>query len=474
MNTNNTDIDMSVSGSRIHSQLNVTQKAGAILATIGLLILFMALFNVQALLSFQPAALAISIISLSLGIIIYARGLYLQHPEGIKNNHVWQKSLSNRGLWAWIIAILLTGFYVLLYWFPQYLGLGTDGHANSGLVALFDPLSQFFKGQAASQWFVYGTLYTVAILFMGYKFILKYRHNRYQVIRTISVMFFQLIFAFLLPEILEGLNSDKAYFAKDIKYIWPLNYYFFESWHIDNMLNGGTLGMFYLVWGIAMIFVISPFLTYFFGKRWYCSWVCGCGGLAETAGDPFRQLSNKSLKAWKLERWLIHSVLVLAVVMTSAVLYGYFSGKGEIFGLSIYNYFSKPYGFLIGAAFSGVVGVGFYPLLGSRVWCRFGCPQAAILGLQQRFFSRFRITTNGGQCISCGNCSTYCEMGIDVRAYAQKGQNIVRASCVGCGVCSAVCPRGVLRLENGSTDVFKRTEAKRVIHISEDEVGILN
>ncbi|MCB0383341.1 MAG: 4Fe-4S binding protein, partial [Psychroserpens sp.] len=108
------------------------------------------------------------------------------------------------------------------------------------------------------------------------------------------------------------------------------------------------------------------------------------------------------------------------------------------------------YGFLIGAIFSGVIGTGFYPIFGSRVWCRFGCPMAAILGFQQRMFSKFRITTNGGQCISCGNCSTYCEMGIDVRAYAQKGENIVRSSCVGCGICSAVCPRGVLKLENDS------------------------
>ena len=43
-------------------------------------------------------------------------------------------------------------------------------------------------------------------------------------------------------------------------------------------------------------------------------------------------------------------------------------------------------------------------------------------------------------------------MGIDVRAYAQKGQNIIRSSCVGCGICSAVCPRGVLKLENGPLD----------------------
>jgi Pyruvate/2-oxoacid:ferredoxin oxidoreductase delta subunit len=74
---------------------------------------------------------------------------------------------------------------------------------------------------------------------------------------------------------------------------------------------------------------------------------------------------------------------------------------------------------------------------------------AAYLGLLQKYFSRFRITTNGGQCISCGNCSTYCEMGIDVKAYAQRGENIIRASCVGCGICATVCPRGVLNLENG-------------------------
>ena len=103
--------------------------------------------------------------------------------------------------------------------------------------------------------------------------------------------------------------------------------------------------------------------------------------------------------------------------------------------------------------FSGVIGVGFYPILGNRVWCRFGCPMAAVLGIFQRKKSRFRITTNGDQCISCGNCSTYCEMGIDVRSYAQRSENIVRASCVGCGICSEVCPRGVLKLENDSADI---------------------
>jgi ferredoxin len=49
-------------------------------------------------------------------------------------------------------------------------------------------------------------------------------------------------------------------------------------------------------------------------------------------------------------------------------------------------------------------------------------------------------------------------MGIDVRSYAQRGENIVRASCVGCGICATVCPRGVLKLENSSTDRFAPNE----------------
>jgi ferredoxin-type protein NapH len=442
-----TDKDASLSIANPHPEgLNGGQKLGLTLGIVGVGILFLAFFgvNLNALLF-----LWISLISMLSGGIIYGVAAYSSTPEGIKNTGIWFDGLSARGVIGWSIGIILTGFYVLLYWFPGMLGLGVEGAANTGLVALFDPLSKMIKGSVASQWFVYGTLYTVAILSLGVKFLWKYRHNRYQMIRTVVVMISQFFLAYFIPEILEGMNSSVAYFDKDIKNMWPLNYDFFDSWHLDNMTSSGNYGMFFLVLGIFMFLVFTPIITYFVGKRWYCSWICGCGGLAETAGDNFRHLSSKKLSAWKLERWLIHSVMILVFVMTATTLYGYFAGTDSIFGLSIYEYFKKPYGFLIGAMFSGVIGVGFYPLLGNRVWCRFGCPLAGYMGIIQRFKSRFRINTNGGQCISCGNCSTYCEQGIDVRAYAQKGQNIVRASCVGCGICSAVCPRGVLKLENG-------------------------
>jgi len=382
------------------------------------------------------------------------------YREDSKEHNPQRSASPIRTGWLGVLAgVYLIVFYGLLYWFPAYI---------NNWVTMVDPLSKNLSGGDASNWFLYGLMYTVIVVVMGIRMLSKYQHNNYQKVRTLSVMFFQTAFAFLIPEILVRLNQPWF----DFKNIWPLDYDFFFSYNINDLLHGGGLGPFMFFWGIILIVVGVPLFTFFYGKRWYCSWVCGCGGLAETMGDPFRQLSDKSLRAWKFERYIIHGVLVFAVVMTAMVIYAFVSGVSQILIFNVENV-KAWYGFLIGSAFAGVVGTGFYPLMGNRVWCRFGCPLAAYLGLVQRFKSRFRITTNGGQCISCGNCSTYCEMGIDVRHYAQRGQNIVRSSCVGCGVCAAVCPRGVLRLENGSNDGSERTAELKTIHIAEGDVKLL-
>ena len=123
------------------------------------------------------------------------------------------------------------------------------------------------------------------------------------------------------------------------------------------------------------------------------------------------------------------------------------------------------YAFFVGALLAGVFGTGLYPLLGPRVWCRNFCPMAAFLGLAQKF-GRFHIRVKPGMCISCGNCSTYCEMGIDVRSYAQSDQSFTRAACVGCGMCAHVCPRGVLKLENVSKgQADKQRQGLRVLDL---------
>jgi len=371
-----------------------------------------------------------------IGALMYnLANLKLLGPAGIKNDGVYHASLTNRGWVAWLVLVYLVSIYLCLYFAPHYL-------ANA--VLLVEPFKIFLNGNPAGQWFLYGFIYCVAMTLMAVRMYVKYRHNRYQIIRTTVVLFFQIAFAFIIPEILVRFNMP--YY--DFKNAWPLDYDFFFKWNIDSLMANGNVGMFMLFWGTLLTLVIVPIMVYFYGKRWYCSWVCGCGGLAETLGDPYRQNSNKSLKAWKFERWIIHGVLVFAIIMTGITLYTFFTGAKSVFWIDTYT-IQWIYGLMIGSIFSGVIGTGFYPIFGSRTWCRFGCPLAAYMGLVQRFKSRFRITTNGGQCISCGNCSTYCEQGIDVRAYAQKGQSIVRSSCVGCGICAAVCPRGVLKLENG-------------------------
>ena len=366
---------------------------------------------------------------------VYFFHTYHKNQPGIKNNGVWLRHSTSRGNIAWVTAIFLTGFYIILYWWP---------HLFTGFIRSLDPFSQLLRGKPADHWLLYGTFYTLAVIIMGVRALLKYRHSRYQVIRTLSVMFFQLVFAYLIPHFLVLLNQPEFY----LSYFWPLKYDYLFPGTVDSLVKTpGALGVFLFFWTAVISLVGVPVLTYFFGKRWYCSWVCGCGGLAETAGDPYRQLSDKSRQAWQWEVAIIYPILGFIVLTTLLLWLNSIMGGGLLGSLS--NGFSQTYGFFIGAIFSGVIGVGFYPIMGSRVWCRFGCPMAAYLGLLQKHFSRFRITTNGGQCISCGNCSTYCEMGIDVRWYAQQGKPIIRSACVGCGMCATVCPRGVLNLENG-------------------------
>lgn len=371
--------------------------------------------------------------------------LFLQPVAGIRNNGIFLESATNRGWVGFLVFGFLVAFYVLLYFYPYLIINWTT---------IVDPLKALFiTDGVASQWFLYGILYCTSMIVMGIKMFIKYRDNQYQIVRTASVLFFQIIFAFLLVEILPLFGLPGV----DLKNAWPLDYNFATDWNVKQYLDAGHLGKFLFFWGVILSIIVVPTMVYFFGKRWYCSWVCGCGGLAETLGDPYRQLSDKRLIAWKIERWTIYPILVFAIIMTIVVGYNTYNiinspdnvGDSTLFGINAYK-INEWYGFAIGSIFAGVIGTGFYPLLGNRTWCRFGCPLAAYMGIIQRYKSKFRITTNGGQCISCGNCSTYCEQGIDVRAYAQKGENIVRSSCVGCGICSAICPRGVLKLENAS------------------------
>ena len=134
---------------------NWTQRVGLLFASGGVAIMLVAwLGKIDLNPSWLYLLLLMSL--MTVGILLYTIGAYKGHPAGIKNNHVMFNSLSARGLIGFAAGILLTMFYVQLYWHSEPL---------TELIALFDAYSMFRNGGPASKWFVYGALYSFVILF---------------------------------------------------------------------------------------------------------------------------------------------------------------------------------------------------------------------------------------------------------------------------------------------------------------------
>lgn len=56
-----------------------------------------------------------------------------------------------------------------------------------------------------------------------------------------------------------------------------------------------------------------------------------------------------------------------------------------------------------------------------------------------------QVTSDASRCVQCGICGYNCPVGIEVRDYARRGQNVTDSRCIACGECVAKCPRGTLR-----------------------------
>ena len=175
-------------------------------------------------------------------------------PKGIKNNGIYFNSATNRGWIGWFVFIFLVSFYLLLYFAPDYIVNWTY---------IVDPISLALNGNLAGQWFLYGFLYCVVMVVMAIRMYIKYRHNKYQILRTTSVLFFQIVFAFLIPELMVRFQMPWY----DFKNAFPLDYDFFFKWNLKELTNSGGIGLFILVWGIVLTLVIVPLMVYFFGKR---------------------------------------------------------------------------------------------------------------------------------------------------------------------------------------------------------------
>jgi thioredoxin reductase/polyferredoxin len=313
----------------------------------------------------------------------------------------------------------------------------------------YQALSLF--GRPASFW--YTVLYTVLMTVFGLQALKRWgldRKDKFQIWRYISLLSFQWIFFFLIPEFLfqwaiqyqwvgERLAHDPAFAGQawrsyGLVYAWPLFFYaFFYDPH-----------KIWVVWGLLLTFVVIPLFVLFHGKR-YCSWICGCGGLAETFGDRWRHLAPKGNTSVRWE-WMNLAVLIFAAVVTVAMLlrdtFLVLRAPAQ-WGLQAYHLYVDIW-------LVGILPVTLYPFLGGKVWCRYWCPLAKLMHLMSGLYarlgvSRFRIVAND-KCIGCMECSRHCQVGINVMNCALKQEPIDNAnsSCIGCGICVSACPMDVL------------------------------
>jgi thioredoxin reductase/polyferredoxin len=312
----------------------------------------------------------------------------------------------------------------------------------------YDTISFFDRPWA----FWYTVLYTALMTIFGLRALKRWgldRRDRFQIWRFTSLLGFQWIFFFIVPEFLfqwaveyqwvgaalaeNPQFADQAWRSYGIVYAWPL---FFYTWFYDPHII-------WVVWGVLLTFVLIPLLVLLHGKR-YCSWICGCGGLAETLGDQWRHLAPKGPGSIRLEV-MGTAVLLLAVGVTAAMLLRDVAGlvRTADWGIYVYRIF-------IDVWLVGILPVTVYPFMGGKVWCRYWCPLAKLMQVQSKLFaklgiSRFHIVAND-KCIACNECSRNCQVGIDVMQYALKQETLDNAtsSCIGCGICVTVCPMDTL------------------------------
>lgn len=294
-------------------------------------------------------------------------------------------------------------------------------------------------------------VYSLMITFFGLLAIKKYK-SPVQTKRYTSLIIFQLVFLFGIPELIAPLFIEKYWGIYSLTVPWPLS--------IWSIIHGETGWM---VLGVLSTFVFMPLFVRYHGER-FCSWACGCGGLAETLGDRWRHLAPRGKTSVKVEMFG-RVVLALAAVTTLLIL------AVDVWKFLDYStwgdtkqFAQKWYGLTVDFWFASVVGVAFYPYLGNRVWCRFICPLRAYMELLSKWFGKLKIVANE-KCIGCGECTRYCQMGIPVQKFAQMREDLANhnSACIQCGICIEVCPMEVLSLQRGDTSA--RAAAKRSLPI---------
>ena len=347
---------------------------------------------------------------------------------------------------------------------PYFLDLSLKQfNSNIGVESAYNSLSPGFKNEATgsqgrgARYFsnlsgVYYLLYFGLIGVFGIYWAIK-SNNKIIWKRNLTIIACQWTLWWGIPTFLVALfgRSAIAPVLKKSINAWPLN---MSAFKVNPVGGAGDpewwqmVGIIGVVWAVVLSFIIIPLFTIRYGKI-YCSYICSCGALAETVGNGFRHRGPKGDLPRRIEKYG-YIFILLATIATIADLMGWtptlwIRGE-EQFNLNLLGW----YDLWVGTFLAGAMAIGLYPFLGQRIWCRMWCPLAFWMNFWGRW-SQFKITPEKGKCIDCNVCNQFCQMGIDIKGRALRGEPVTLADtpCVGCQECIVRCPMQILHLGDG-------------------------
>ena len=283
---------------------------------------------------------------------------------------------------------------------------------------------------------------------------MRRRRTPYVTAQTLTLMAFQLLPLFLLPEVLlpwlghngwlprglldalfpavAGAHGHEYWRAYGLVLAWPLL--------AANVLAREPLWA-WLAIALVQTGVLLPLAVHRFGAGAYCGWICPRGALAETLGDTRRGRMPHG-PGWN--RFALAGQLVLGASLALLLLRvaGWIQPPGGG-AAALFERLWDRYRWTADFLLAGVLGYGLFFWASGRVWCRFLCPLGALLHVLARF-SRFRVLAEKQRCISCGLCTAACHQGVDVMGFARRGRPVEDPGCVRCSACVHDCPTGVL------------------------------
>jgi ferredoxin len=360
-------------------------------------------------------------------------------------------------LYNWKSGGSMAELFSARHWFPFNL---PDLLARTGGVLARDAanpgtLTGILAISASGPAFWYTLAYSLIVVVFGIRRIRR-RKTPYVTVQTWTLIAIQVLPLFLLPEIIlpwmgqhgllpRGLadalfpqvtygHGREYWRAYGLILAWPLNVY--------NIFTHDPLWAWIAI-GFVQTFVLIPLGIYYFGKGFYCGWICSCGALAETLGDTHRHKMPHG-PGWNRLNMAGQGVLAIAVLILLVRIVGWVLPDGNVVDRVFDPWLKTPYKWFVDVFLAGVVGYGLYFWFSGRVWCRFFCPLAALMHVYARF-SRFAIVADKKKCISCNVCTSVCHQGIDVMSFANKGAPMRDPECVRCSACVQSCPTGVLQ-----------------------------